>query len=216
MQPFHDRQRRGASLVIMLTTIAVGAVIVGLAVMVLIRVLALNNAAGEHLTRTVTVARLAEQFRADVAAARAAELTELVANQVASDELPKADADKQVAETDAGVAGAGKPVAPSRRLKLTLGEGHTITYDVHDGVVERTVDQAGQQKHSDRYAPAGLATRLPDLVTDTTNHKSRQFARLRLERRPLVESHLPQPPHSVVIEAQVGRDHRFSPQKALP
>ena len=208
--------RRGSSLVIMLTTIAAGAVIVGVAVLVLIRVMGFNGAAGDHLARTVAVARLAEQFRSDVAAARSAEVTEPAVGDEGTGERPTAEADQQQEGGGPQNAEPDNQAERNQRLKLTLGAGQTITYDIHDGAIERTVEKDGQRQHFEHYAPAGLAAVALEVVNSPANAAAPQFARLRLEKRHLVESHFPQPARSVVIEAQVGRDHRFVPREARP
>ena len=208
--------RRGSSLVIMLTTIAAGAVIVGVAVLVLIRVMGFNGAAGDHLARTVAVARLAEQFRGDVAAARSADITEPAVEDNGTGDQPNAEAEQPKEGDDPKNAEPGKKAGRNQRLKLTLGAGRTITYDIRDGAIERTVEKDGQRQRFEHYAPAGLAAVSLEVVNSPANAASPQFARLRLEKRHVVESHLPQPARSVVVEAQVGRDHRFAAREARP
>ncbi len=66
--------RRGMTLVELTTAMAIGTVLLGLAVTLLARVIEANATAGEHLEGIVVLDRLGEQFRRDVQASASAHI----------------------------------------------------------------------------------------------------------------------------------------------
>ena len=162
--------RRGVSLIEMLVVIAVSTVLLGVAVSVLNLLMRAERSGREHVNRTATVARLADQFRSDVRAA----LRPIAADGTAKNQW------QFVLTTDRAVTYRALPKEIERREqiggKLVRQESYVLPADCSAEIIVHT--DSAPATASLVIAPSGLASSARrEIRMDATLGADHRFAK---------------------------------------
>ena len=181
------RHRQGYSLIETLIAGAVGAVILGLTIASLSKFLDMQRSGQVHLQAHTIVARLAEQFRGDVWAARTA----------TQSSKPAANRNEQASALD-----------------LVSENGHRTEYKIVESRVLRTVYQGDEVRSRESFTlPA--APRL-DLDDAKPRPHATLSIPLRKPPDVADASHAAHSPRTVRISATLARDRRFAAADETP